>query len=205
MARKEKVVSERAVQNKKDKTGTKRKIPPSMYVSDKRLTIHLRVCLLAVLAIFLLFFLFAVKLSAVPSRSMEPTIKTGDIVISTRNTANIQRGDIVIFHSKELKKTLVKRVIGVGGDEIKICEDGIYLNGELLEESYLPDGINTEARGKEIFNVPEDCYLLFGDNREHSADARYWENPYIDASDVKAVAVFHIGTKGGFHFGFLYK
>lgn len=72
------------------------------------------------------------------------------------------------------KKSYIKRVIAVGGDTLKITEDGrVVLNGELLEESYLPDGTTTPITGDYYdLKVPEGCVFVMGDNRAASRDSR---------------------------------
>ena len=40
------------------------------------------------------------------------------------------------------------------------------------------------------FEVPEDCYLMLGDNRNHSIDARGWEDPYVTKDEIKAKVLF---------------
>jgi len=125
----------------------------------------------------------------VPSESMYPTIKIGDRIIVTRvyNKASLKRGDLIVFKSNESKKTLIKRLIGVPGDEIIIKDNGqVFINGTKSKEQYV---VYSEDLDKN-FKVPKDKYLFFGDNRANSLDARRWENPYIDGKDVKGKAQF---------------
>lgn len=141
----------------------------------------------AILALLITKFLFfQVK---VPSKSMYPTIKPGDRITVTRvyNKSSLKTGDIVVFDSKELHETLIKRLIGCPGDTVKIDENGlVYVNGKKLEEPYVVynGGIGGE------FKVPDDKYFFMGDNRGDSLDSRYWEEKYIDASDIKGKAQF---------------
>ena len=84
----------------------------------------------------------------------------------------------------------VKRVIGLPGDVIDIIDDKVYLNGSEtpLEEPYLAEEMN---QGETMhFEVPEDCYFMMGDNRNFSADARYWKNPYISKDKLVAKVLF---------------
>jgi signal peptidase I len=89
----------------------------------------------AIIAVFIHIFIFFIV--TIPSESMVPTINVGDKVFVTRiyNKDKLQRGDIVVFYSKELKDTLIKRLIGLPGDEVVIKEAGqVYVNGEKIEE-----------------------------------------------------------------------
>lgn len=80
----------------------------------------------------------------------------------------------------------VKRVIGVEGDVIDIVDGKIYLNGSEtpLDEPYLAEEMDPNETFH--FEVPEDCYFMMGDNRNYSADARYWKNPYISKDKMIA-------------------
>ncbi|MCY6485110.1 signal peptidase I [Clostridium aestuarii] len=146
------------------------------------------------------FLFFQVR---VPSESMYPTIKIGDRIIVTKvyNRDKLKRGDIVVFYSKELQETLIKRLIALPGDEIKIDENGqIYINGDKTEEPYV---VFPEKRKGE-FKVPKDYYFFLGDNRARSYDARKWNNPYIEGKDIKGkarVIVYPFNRFGKFVFG----
>lgn len=131
------------------------------------------------------FLLFKIK---VPTGSMMPTVEIGDQLFVTRiyNPNNIKRGDIVVFNSDELKEPLLKRVIGLPGEHVEIKSDGsVYINGNKLEEDYVKyQGGKTDMS----FDVPSGKFLMLGDNRNNSDDARYWSNPYIDGKDIEAKA-----------------
>lgn len=125
----------------------------------------------------------------VPSESMYPTIKIGDIITVTRvyDKSKLKRGDIIVFYSYELKERLIKRLIGLPGDDIDIKDNGqVFINGNKIEEPYV---VYKEELGKQ-FKVPQDKYLFLGDNRANSKDARRWENSYIDSKDIKGKAQF---------------
>ena len=127
---------------------------------------------------------------------METTIMTGDRIIGSRLayiTGDPQRGDIVIFNHKidtSGKETrLVKRVIGLPGETVEISGGRIYINGspEPLDEPYLHE----EMRWKDDrFEVPEGCYLMMGDNRNYSRDARAWDDPYVPKKKIIAKVLF---------------
>jgi signal peptidase I len=124
----------------------------------------------------------------VPTSSMVPTINKDDKLLVTRihNTDKIERGDIIVFNSDELKKRLIKRVIGLPGDHIVIHDGIININGSDIKEDYVK---NNEKYDGEFF-VPNEKYFFLGDNRAHSDDARLWSNPYIDKEDIEGKAIF---------------
>ena len=122
----------------------------------------------------------------IPSGSMIPTLNIGDHLFVTRvyNLENIERGDILVFDSKELNDVLIKRLIGLPGDKISIVNGKISVNGEELKEDYVVNKDNYYGE----FNVPEGKYFFCGDNRGPSYDSRKWTNPYIDGKDIQAKA-----------------
>jgi signal peptidase I len=127
----------------------------------------------------------------VPTSSMYPTIKEGDriTVLRIHDLSKLKHGDIVVFHSDELKETLVKRLIGLPGDTIEIREgEQVYVNGIVFKQDFtysVDDYTGT-------FTVPEGCYFFMGDNRAGSYDSRKWANPYISADDIMGRAAIRI-------------
>lgn len=125
----------------------------------------------------------------IPTGSMENTIMPGDRLIGNRlayTKEKPDRGDIVIFHAPDDDESLyVKRVIGLPGETVDIVEGKIYIDGsgEALEEDYLKEEW-TVAAGAFHFEVPEDSYLMLGDNRNDSWDARYWTNTYVHEDKI---------------------
>lgn len=140
---------------------------------------------------------------SVPTKSMYPTIKPDDRIIVTRiyDKEKLERGDTVVFYSHELGETLIKRLIGLPGDEIIIDEHrDVYINGEKQTESYV---VYNGGKGGE-FKVPEGHYFFMGDNRANSWDSRYWQESYIDEDDIKGKArfiLFPFNRFGKFKYG----
>ena len=102
--------------------------------------------------------------------SMEPTLKSGDIVLLNKTTS-FGRGDICGFAWNN--KILIKRVIGIPGDWIEIDTDGtVYRNGEKLDEPYAEQIAFGECDLEFPFQVPQEQYFVLGDMRESSIDSR---------------------------------
>ena len=142
----------------------------------------------AVAIVAALFIKYCLIINAdVPTGSMENTIMPGDRLIGNRLAylkEGPQRGDIVVFHYPDNEKELfVKRVIGLPGESVHIEDAKVYIDGVELEEPYLKEEW-TIATGTYDFEVPEDCYLMLGDNRNNSKDARYWENKYVNIDKI---------------------
>lgn len=122
---------------------------------------------------------FIIINAVIPSGSMEDTIMTHDRLIGTRFSywfSEPARGDIVIFHYPvDEKKIYIKRIIGLPGETVRIEDGNIYIDDaqEPLQEGYLKEEWEVLNSGFE-FHVPEGSYLMLGDNRNWSEDARYW-------------------------------
>lgn len=131
----------------------------------------------------------------VPSGSMENTIMTGNRMIGNRLAyinSKPERGDVIIFKFPDNEEeNFVKRVIGLPGEKVVVKESKIYINDSEtpLEEEYLPEEWYTMNDGLE-YQVPKGSYLVFGDNRNISNDARYWKNTYVKEDAIIAKAVF---------------
>lgn len=145
----------------------------------------------------IIYFVFNVCLfnAVIPSSSMENTIKAGDKVIGSRLSylfGDVERGDIVIFKSEEYKgKYIVKRVVGLPGEVIDIKEGCVYVDGSILEESYVKLKYQTKNYKLETpYTVPDGCYFLLGDNRNNSEDSRFWKEPSIAEEDIVAKVIF---------------
>lgn len=128
----------------------------------------------------------------VASGSMEKTIMTGDFVIGSRKTENIERGNIVLFFQSEKNQVFLKRVIAIEGDRVDIKNGDVSINGIQEDDSYLQG----RTEGEMSCDVPKNAYFLLGDNRENSNDARYWKNPYIYKKDMYGKVIFSIGRSG---------
>ncbi len=115
----------------------------------------------------------------VPSESMENMIEPGDRLFGFRLAYALEdpeRFDVVIFrYPVDETQNYIKRVIGLPGEKVELREGKIYIDDSSvpLDEPYLPEAWVDDNDGY-VFQVPEDCYLMLGDNRNISSDARFW-------------------------------
>lgn len=150
------------------------------------------------LAIFVALILknFIIINAVVPTGSMENTIMSESNLFGNRLAyinSDPKRGDIIIFkYPDNEEEKYVKRIIGLPGEKVTIDEAKVYIDGKELEEDYIKEAW-TRATGPFEFEVPEDCYLVLGDNRNDSLDARYWTNTYVHKDKIiaKAVLVYY--------------
>ena len=133
--------------------------------------------------------------ASIPTGSMESVIMPNDKIFGNRLAylkEGPKRGDIIFFYyPDDESQKYVKRVIGLPGEKVVIDEGKIYINDstEPLDEPYLKEAWVCGTGYYEFF-VPEDSYLMLGDNRNNSWDARYWKNSYVHRDKIIAEAFF---------------
>ena len=162
--------------------------------------------LLCVLFVCILFFVMFFNME-IPSESMEPTLQVGDRLLGWKLYLSVDRGDVVVFWSDEEGMYLIKRVIGLPGETVSLKDGYVYIDGEKLEESWLPEDVvgktlnSTGGLDFDYGKVPENCYFLLGDNRKYSYDCRFFSNRFINSKEIKAKAIFRYYPFDRFSFG----
>ena len=121
-------------------------------------------------------------------------------------TGNFDRGDIITIDAKGMEgysheENLIKRIVGLPGETIKIADGDVYINGQLLDESdYLPAGTKTyvgaegQSRGYDEMTLGPDEYYCMGDNRGGSNDSRRmgpFKKSQIDAKVLARIYPFN--------------
>lgn len=126
----------------------------------------------------------------VTGTSMEPTLENDDIVLARRG-ASYNRGDVVAFYYNN--KVLLKRVIGLPGDQIYIDEDGtVTVNGNKLDEPYLTEKSLGECDIDFPYQVPDGKLFVLGDHRSTSVDSRSKTVGCISTDMVVGTLVFRV-------------
>jgi len=158
------------------------------------------------IAIALLVEAFLIQAFWIPSESMEPTLHVGDRVLVNKlsyRLHDVNRGDVVVFERPPVASTgedgeikdLIKRVVAVEGDTIEGRDGRVYVNGELLDESYLePD---TPTTGLDAATLGEDEVFVMGDNRTNSEDSRVFgpidEDDIVGRAFIRVLPITDIG------------
>lgn len=126
---------------------------------------------------------FVLQRNTVFGDSMLPTLYNRDELLVekvSRYFGGISRGDIITCRSQLLGNSgetyIVKRVIGLPGELVEIKDGLVHIDGNVLEEGYLPAGLKTDAVRDEFRSVTlaADEYYIMGDNRPQSQDSRYF-------------------------------
>ena len=146
-------------------------VPPARGLA---LSVWLRDLIIS-LAISCFIIIFLYQPVKVEGTSMMPSLEDQERIFVNKfvyRLEPIQRGDIVVFrYPRDPSKSFIKRVVGLAGDRIRIEAGQVYVNGNLLDEDYVPAAYEDERSYPEIV-VPPDSYFVLGDHRSLSNDSR---------------------------------
>jgi signal peptidase I len=148
--------------------------------------------LVFVIAIGVAYFINSVIIFRVlvPSGSMENTILINDKVITFRLAYLFhepERGDIIVFpFPDDESQDYIKRIIGLPGETVEGKNGLVYINGKPLKEPYVRAALDSNFGP---YQVPKGKYFMMGDNRNDSADSRFWNNKFVDKDKIKGKAI----------------
>ena len=145
---------------------------------------------------------FVVETIYVKGSSMEPNFQHGDWLFINKlatDFGEIEKDDIIIceMHIDNFAEKIIKRVIGVPGDEINIVLNSesedieylLYINKELIEEPYIAEPMRQLSDLEYPYIVPEDSYFVMGDNRNASSDSRKASIGAVSKEDIMGEVV----------------
>ena len=169
---------------------------------------YLELFAFSVLAVFLIF-TFGIRTCQVDGQSMENTLFDKEYLIIRSFAYEPKQDDIIVFHG--LDKTLVKRVIAVGGQEVIIdtkknqitVDNVVYADTHAvlknpstdeITDKYLPYLFHSELNSDGIYKVtvPEGKLFVMGDNRNNSADSRDPRVGFIDERSVLGKVILRV-------------
>lgn len=140
---------------------------------------------IVIIVVVVLIRSFIVTPVIVSGNSMDNTLKNNQVLLLKKYDKNYQRFDIVVidFNSEILKERLIKRIIGLPGEEVKYKDGSLYINNKLVKDDF--SSITGDFTSKQIGStkVPDGKYLVLGDNRSNSVDSRLLG--FIDEKDIK--------------------
>ena len=145
----------------------------------------IKIIILIIIVLFLIQYVFSI--TKVVGNSMYPTLKDEEVLILNKfkyRFSKVKRGDIISLKYADTKY-LIKRVIGLPGENIYIKNSTLYINDEEFKESYISDDLKyTDFYLKDLGyeTIPKDMYLVLGDNRVDSLDSR--EIGLINRKDI---------------------
>ena len=157
-----------------------------------------------ILSLFVRTFLF--EAFKIPTPSMESSLMVGDHIIVDKFSLGARldfeggiipmrqarRGEVIVFKfEREPEKDYVKRIVGLPGDDVKVENKILFINGEAVNEPYtqhIDKEMIPERDNMPSVRVPPGHFFVMGDNRDNSADSREWG--FVSRSQIRGRALF---------------
>ena len=161
------------------------------------------------ICIVFIIFTFSVRLCRVNGPSMENTLYSGEMLLTSDLFYTPTAGDVIVFHqtsevNPKYNELIVKRIIATEGQFVRVVSNGVYVSdddifdeSDRLDESqyaYMDIGymLNYYSALDKVFEVPEGCLFVMGDNRNHSADSRDPDISFVDTRRVVGKVVLRL-------------
>ncbi len=150
---------------------------------------------------------FFFSFSPISGTSMEPNFHDNETVIFSHRVTEFERFDVIILQEDSLSEPyLIKRVIGLPGEQVTIRHNEVYINGNLIEQNFIDqEQVKTYCYASSdlntcSFNIPLDAYFVLGDNRDGQALTNAPSGYSIDSRTIGPVSVDNIYGKVIFKF-----
>ena len=144
---------------------------------------------------------FILEAFYIPSVSMNPTLEVGERVFVNKfvyRFSEPERGDIIVFRSTEGgNEDLIKRVVGLPGDNVEVRDGVLFVNGEHREEPYLNKQF-PDSGSYDPLTVPPNHLFMMGDNRANSRDSRFFGPIPFENIEGEAFVSFWPPSRVGF-------
>lgn len=148
---------------------------------NKKLILEILIFAIALILVILFAYLivnYAIESTTVYEESMSPTLLVEDEVLINKfkyRFSDPERFDVIVFIKTDREHSYynIKRIIGLPGETIQITDDGILVNGQVLEDIVEVEDIHNYGLAKEVVTLDENEYFVLGDNRNSSEDSRF--------------------------------
>ena len=144
-----------------------------------------------IIAVFIINFMF--QIVTVNGESMIPSLYNNDKLILEKVSYRItspKRNDIVVIkYPADIRERIIKRVIAVAGDKVKINDNILYVNGKTIDEYYKNEDFMQDYDEAE---VPKDSIFILGDNRNFSKDSRSGDIGFVKLNLLEGRAVIRL-------------
>lgn len=143
--------------------------------------------IIVIVSIAMFFLIHLGEETKIVGSSMASSLEDGQVVLIDRMTYKLSspsRFDVIVYKSKTTEdQYVIKRIIGLPGEKIKIDDSKIYINGEELEDKYF-EGTFESGYVSEQIDIELDEYFVMGDNRNLSEDSRFEYIGNINKSNI---------------------
>lgn len=148
----------------------------------------------AAIVAFIVVFRFVIGLSVVGGRSMDPTLKDGDVVVYFRLVGTYERGDVIAMRVPS-GDFYIKRVAAMGGQTVDIYDGKLFVDGTEAPDGHA-NGVTEEETGAVIYpyEVREGNVFVLGDNRPVSKDSRAFGE--VNLRQIKGKIILRINKDG---------
>ena len=146
---------------------------------------------IVIIIVVVLFRTFIATPVRVDGGSMDSTLKDGDILILNKLNNSYERFDVVVIDKDGTK--LIKRIIGLPGENIEYEDNDLYINEELLKD--IETSRTADFTLKELYNIeeiPEGYYFVMGDNRGNSVDSRDYRVGLVKESEIEGTTTIRL-------------
>ena len=165
--------------------------------------LHLGIYILIVLLTAYVFVTYIGQRVVVHSVSMQPTFAEGEVLFVDKLTCRFvdpKRFSVLCFHSDSEQEDLIKRVIGLPNETVRIKDGVIYINGGELKDYKGLEAPEFAGTAEDEIVLGDDEYFVLGDNRKESIDSRYHQIGTVSRADIIGIARVRMKPVSKFQF-----